>query len=114
MTGRNVFRGPNHWWLDFGLYKNFKVTERVGLQLRGEAFNIFNHPNLWVLGSSADPSTSFADVGTAGCGAVPGAVAGTNVCPVVQAKKGGIPGVLSNATNTHEHRNLQLAIKLNF
>jgi hypothetical protein len=114
MTGRNVFRGPNHWWLDFGVYKNFKLTERFALQLRGEAFNIFNHPNLWVLGSSADPSTSFADIGDTGCGAVPGAVAGTNVCPVVQAKKGGLPGVLSTATNTHEHRNLQLAIKLNF
>jgi outer membrane receptor protein involved in Fe transport len=114
MTGRNIFRGPNHWWLDFGVYKNFKLTERFALQLRGEAFNIFNHPNLWVLGSSADPSTSSVDIGGAGCGAVAGAVAGTNLCPVVQAKKGGLPGVLSTATNTHEHRNLQLAIKLNF
>ncbi|HZR28749.1 MAG TPA: carboxypeptidase regulatory-like domain-containing protein [Terriglobales bacterium] len=114
MTSRNTFRGPNHWWLDFGLYKNFKLTERVGLQLRGEAYNIANHPNLWVVGSSADPSTSFADIGTAGCPAVAGAVAGTNVCPVVQAKKGGLAGVLSPATNTHEHRNMQFAIKLNF
>jgi len=114
MTSRNAFRGPNHWWLDFGLYKNFKITERVGLQLRGEAYNIFNHPNLWVVGSSADPSSSFVDVGSVGCNAVAGAAAGVNVCPLVQAKKGGIPGVLSPATNTHEQRNMQFALKVNF
>ena len=92
MTRRNEFRGPNHWWLDLGVDKNFKLTERVGLQLRGEAFNLPNHANLWVLGSSADVGSS----------------------QIVQAKKGGIAGVLSTATNTHEHRNMQLAIKLNF
>ena len=92
MTRRNEFRGPNHWWLDLGVYKNFKLTERVGLQLRGEAFNLPNHANLWVQGSAADVGTS----------------------QIVPAKKGGLPGVLSQATNTHEHRNLQLAVKLNF
>jgi Carboxypeptidase regulatory-like domain len=42
----NVIFGPgtNNW--DLGLEKNFKVTERVNLQFRGEFFNAFNHLNL--------------------------------------------------------------------
>jgi carboxypeptidase family protein/TonB-dependent receptor-like protein len=114
MTGRNQFRGPNHWNWDMGIHKNFKITERIGLQLRGELFNAVNHPNLFVIGSSADPSTNSFDVGQAGCPAAGGAVAGVNLCPVVQAKKGGLPGILLNSVNTREHRNVQLAIKLTF
>ncbi len=56
MLGRNAFVGPNFWNLDMGLYKRFHITERMALQLRGEAYNIFNHPNLWADGSSAEVS----------------------------------------------------------
>jgi len=108
MTGRNAFRGPNHWNWDQGIYKNFKLSERFGLQFRGELFNALNHPNLFVVGSSADPSSNFIDVGDAGCPAVNGASPGTNVCPAIQAKKGGLPGILLNSINTREHRNIQL------
>lgn len=66
MTTRNSFRGPNHWNWDMGIYKTFKLTEKVGLQIRGELFNAVNHPNLFVIGSSADPSTNSIDVGQAG------------------------------------------------
>jgi hypothetical protein len=31
--------------LDSSLFKTFKVTERINLQLRADAFNTFNHPN---------------------------------------------------------------------
>ncbi len=43
--GRNIFRAPfqNRW--DFGVFKNFKVTERVRLKYDLNAFNIFNHPS---------------------------------------------------------------------
>jgi outer membrane receptor protein involved in Fe transport len=54
MTGRDAFRAPGWWDLDFGLYKDTRITERVSLQLRAEVFNIFNHANLYVVGSSAD------------------------------------------------------------
>ncbi len=43
--GRNAFRGPGFWNLDMGIIKNFSVTERVKLQLRGEFFNALNHAN---------------------------------------------------------------------
>jgi hypothetical protein len=36
--------GTNNW--DIGTQKNFKIGERFNLQLRGEFFNAFNHPNL--------------------------------------------------------------------
>jgi hypothetical protein len=113
MTRRNAFRGPNHWMWDMGIYKTFKITERVGLQLRGELFNALNHPNTFVIGSSADPSTNSIAPGTAGCSAA-GADPAVNLCPVVQAKKGGLPGILLNSINTREHRNVQLALKLTF
>lgn len=43
--GRNTFRGPSLDKQDVTLYKNIKLTERVGLEFRGEFFNIFNHRN---------------------------------------------------------------------
>jgi len=54
MGRRNIFRGPGFWNLDFGLYKNFHVTERYTLQLRSEFYNVFNHANLYVNPSSLD------------------------------------------------------------
>ena len=54
MSGRDAFRAPGWWNLDLGVYKDTKITERVSLQLRGEVFNLFNHANLYVTGSSAD------------------------------------------------------------
>jgi hypothetical protein len=57
MTGRNAFRGPGSWNVDAALYKTTKVTERMSLQLRGEAFNIANHANLQLIGSANDVSS---------------------------------------------------------
>ena len=42
--GRNTFHGPAALNWDFSLLKNFKVTERQGVQFRAEMFNIFNTP----------------------------------------------------------------------
>jgi hypothetical protein len=41
-----VLRGPREIAYAAALNKTFPVTERVGVQLRAEAFNIFNHPNI--------------------------------------------------------------------
>lgn len=43
--GRNAFIGPSFMNLDFTLAKNTKITERMNLQFRVDAFDIFNHPN---------------------------------------------------------------------
>ncbi|HLJ87836.1 MAG TPA: TonB-dependent receptor [Candidatus Angelobacter sp.] len=44
--GRNAFVGPNYKNLDFSLVKENKLTEKLRMQLRIDAFNLFNHPNL--------------------------------------------------------------------
>ena len=46
-VGRNTFRGPGSWNLDFGAYKMFYLGERFRLQFRGEMYNLFNHANLY-------------------------------------------------------------------
>lgn len=45
-TGRNIIYGPGIDNLDFALHRSFKlpIHENTELELRGEAFNIFNHP----------------------------------------------------------------------
>jgi Carboxypeptidase regulatory-like domain/TonB dependent receptor len=43
--GRNAIPGPHYWDWDFSVLKNTLLSERISLQLRGEFFNILNHPN---------------------------------------------------------------------
>jgi hypothetical protein len=43
--GRNSLRGPTFKELNFSIFKNTNLTERLVLQFRAEFFNIFNHPN---------------------------------------------------------------------
>jgi len=42
---RNGFFGPHFRNFDFSLSKETKLTERVGVKLAADFFNIFNHPN---------------------------------------------------------------------
>ncbi len=43
--GRNVVIGPGFNNVDFSVLKNTKLNERVVLQFRAEAFDVFNHPS---------------------------------------------------------------------
>lgn len=43
--GRNALTGPGFVNTDLSLVKNTKLTERLNLQFRTEAFDVFNHPN---------------------------------------------------------------------
>jgi len=45
-SGRNILRGPGLFNVDVGVTRDFRFTERMRLQFRSEAFNVFNHPNL--------------------------------------------------------------------
>jgi hypothetical protein len=42
---RGVLRAPSFWNVDMGLQKNFPVGKDRQVQLRLEAFNVFNHIN---------------------------------------------------------------------
>jgi hypothetical protein len=42
---RGAINGPSNFNIDLSLLKNIQVTERVRLQIRGEAFNLLNNVN---------------------------------------------------------------------
>jgi outer membrane receptor protein involved in Fe transport len=44
-TGRNAYIGPGFGDVDFSVFKNTPITERVTTQLRIEMFNLFNRTN---------------------------------------------------------------------
>jgi hypothetical protein len=43
--------------VDLGLLKNFRFTESINLQMRAEAFNLFNHTNLWLIDTGLGDGT---------------------------------------------------------
>src|SRR5262249_301571 len=44
--GNGAVRGPGSWSTDLNLSRNFRLTERVKLQVRADMFNATNHVNL--------------------------------------------------------------------
>jgi hypothetical protein len=67
--GRNVFHGPGGVNSDIGLTKRIRITEGQSLELRGEAFNLFNHTNF------LNPTTSSgSNIGSGSFGRVTGAL----------------------------------------
>jgi hypothetical protein len=94
MTGRNAFNAPGWWNADFAVHKTFALSERMRLQFRAEAFNVFNHSNLYVVGSATDVSAATSGFVTA----IRGVRADNNAYSFV----------------AKDNRNLQLALKLLF
>jgi len=43
-AGRDSLRNPGRTNFDMALFKHFAIKERLSIEFRGEAFNIFNHP----------------------------------------------------------------------
>jgi hypothetical protein len=62
--------GPGSLGVDFSIFKNTPITERVNLQFRSEFFNVLNHTN-W-----GDPNTTF---GTPQFGQIFGAAASREI-----------------------------------
>jgi hypothetical protein len=59
---RNSLRGPGFWNVDFGLQKNISIGGNRELQVRVEAFNVFNHIN-WALTNAGVAIDNAATVG---------------------------------------------------
>ncbi len=57
-SGYNMLRGPHYQNWDMNLQKNTSFGERYRLQLRADAFNIFNHPNFSVPSSAVNNPAS--------------------------------------------------------
>lgn len=64
--GRGTLRGPGVFMIDLALHRTLFSTERHALKLRGEAFNLTNHPNFQVPSGRALFTSSGARIGSAG------------------------------------------------
>src|SRR6266498_1236262 len=50
---RNTFVGPSFVSWETSLFKKIKITEKVGMEFRAEAFNVLNHTNFQLPGAGA-------------------------------------------------------------
>jgi hypothetical protein len=94
--GRNVLRGFSVFQVNFSLRRQFNLTERVKLQLRAEAFNLFNNPNF------GDPINSLSN-----------ALFGQSTL-MLGLGSGGAAGGFTPLYQIGGPRSVQLALKLNF
>ena len=102
--GRNALRGPGYQNVDFSIFKDTNITEKLRLQLRAEVFNIFNHPNFsnpLLPGFSADITSSIDPV----------TGRGTSFLPITVTPDVGIGNPFLGGGGS---RNIQLALKLIF
>jgi len=97
-TGRNQFRGPGIFDMDFSVFRNFKITERFTFQFRAEAFGLTNTPRF----NNPTSSCSTGGPGT-GCSSTTnfGAITATN-------------GVSGSGASTDGARTIWFAGKLLF
>jgi outer membrane receptor protein involved in Fe transport len=63
--GNGAVRGPGSWTIDLNFSRNFKLTERVKLQIRADMFNLLNHVNLNNPSTGANGAT-FGEINGAG------------------------------------------------
>lgn len=57
-AGRNVMIAPGLWVWDFGVHKDFRLTERFGLTYRAEFFNLANKANFGYPNTSIGSATA--------------------------------------------------------
>jgi hypothetical protein len=58
---RDIYYGPGSWNLNSALYKNFKIREHMGFQLRWEQYDTTNHPN-WSGPNTSPTSSAFGKI----------------------------------------------------
>jgi hypothetical protein len=89
---RNDLKGPGYANVNFSLNKDFALYERLKLQFRAEAFNLFNHANL------GNPNSTLPTANSAGQFNFTGSNFGT----------------ITSMSYLYTPRTLQLAGKINF
>jgi hypothetical protein len=92
-AGRNCARGFDAVQADVTLGRDFPFTDRVGLEFRAEAYNIFNHPSFGSIYNSLDNGPLFGQAYTS-----------------LASQLGG----LSSIYQLGGARSMQIALKLHF
>ena len=59
-AGYDLLWGPGQYTWDMGAAKNIRIHERLGLELRMDAFSVFNHPTF------GNPGTDITNLATVG------------------------------------------------
>jgi hypothetical protein len=100
--------------VDFGLHKNFKVTERVAAQFRLEFFNLFNHPIYNAQNVIDNNKISFTNIvyGDANGNTVPDASTATQILSAT-ANPGSNFGK-TQSVRENGFRQIQYALKITF
>jgi hypothetical protein len=64
LAPRNFARAFGAWQMDLAARREFPIHERLRLQFRAEAFNVFNHPNFGVINPNLGQNTFGQATGT--------------------------------------------------
>jgi hypothetical protein len=75
-VGIYSYRGPNAFYDDMALSKNFSITERIKAQFRFDAYNVFNHPVLALPNSCYDCGGQSGQITNIEADSAPGAPIG--------------------------------------
>jgi hypothetical protein len=59
---RGVINGPGFNRADVGIFRNFRIVERLQFQFRAEAFNVANHTNWQTVGTTSTTASSFGQI----------------------------------------------------
>jgi hypothetical protein len=89
--------------MDFAVRREFPIHERLKVQFRAEAFNIFNHPNFGTI------SAAYCSLDPASPAFAPGCIFGQATATLANSLVG-----LSPLYQTGGARSMQLALKLMF
>ena len=118
-AGRNALNNPHRWNFDTALQKHFQLPwERMGVDFRAEAFNVFNHTQFRIY----DPILGNQPQNTASCyGPLSYSAAdpGGEITVDSQGRTVQDPGCLNGASflhpvDAHRPRTLQFGLKLAF
>jgi hypothetical protein len=99
---RNQFYGPGFTAVDFGIFKDFAITERVKFQFRAQAYNLLNTP------AFINPDSDIHD----GYQNTDGTYTATKTANSINQTSNGFGTI--DGTRQQSQRQLELAARINF
>jgi hypothetical protein len=115
--GRNSLVGPHFRQFDFSIFKKNQITERLNMELRFEAYNLFNHPNFanpYLPSFIADAAQQGVATGTPLPGSMCNGLAAGRSCGSLHLTATGDVGIGYPFLGSGGPRSLQIAAKFTF